>query len=265
MATEVQIAAMAAERQVAEWIRASERLVVFTGAGVSTESGIPDFRSPGGIWTKYDPRELTYQKFLADPEVRKLRWKMFMEMDAMWDAKPNPAHLAVAELHKLGKLCAVITQNVDGLHQDAGVPADKVIEIHGTNRVVLCLQCGSRWPAAAIRERITREKLEIPDCERCGGLLKTATISFGQPMPEKEVQESVRLSEAADLMLVMGSTLVVQPASMMPMLTKEKGGRVVIINLSESAGDHYADLLIRGKAGEILPRIINIYKSRERR
>ncbi|HUT52362.1 MAG TPA: NAD-dependent deacylase [bacterium] len=250
----------AAIELAAQWVSEAERLVVFTGAGVSTESGIPDFRSPGGIWEKYDPRELTYQKFLADPAVRKLRWKMFMEMEAMWDAKPNPAHLAVAELHKLGKLRAVITQNVDGLHQDAGVPAERVIELHGTNREVYCLRCGARWPSSEIRERIAREKVEIPDCVKCGGILKTATVSFGQAMPEKETAEAVRLSEQADLMIVMGSTLVVNPAAMMPRITKENGGRVVIINLSGTEGDHYADLVVRGKAGELMPRIVERYK-----
>jgi NAD-dependent deacetylase len=249
----------AALELVARWIRESQRLIVFTGAGVSTESGIPDFRSPGGIWSKYDPRELTFQKFLADPEVRRLRWRMFMENEAMWKAKPNAAHLAVAELYRLGKLRAVITQNVDGLHQDAGVPRDLVIELHGTNREVYCLGCGSRWPSAAVRERIAREKLSIPDCPNCGGLLKTATVSFGEAMPERETAEAVRLSEESDLMIVMGSTLVVNPAAMMPMIAKEKGGRVAIINLSETAGDHYADLVIRGKAGDLMPRIVEIY------
>jgi NAD-dependent deacetylase len=247
---------------VADWIKESQRLVVFTGAGVSTESGIPDFRSPGGIWEKYDPREMTYQKFLADPEVRKLRWKMFMEMEAVWNARPNPAHVAIADLHELGKLRAVITQNIDGLHQEGGVPPEKVIEIHGTNRFVACIQCGARWPSREIRERIEKEGCEIPDCAECGGIIKTATISFGQAMPEKEVMESQKLSQEADLMLVIGSTLVVQPASLMPMICKEAGGRVVIINLSESQGDYYADLVIRGKACEILPPVIQRYHSK---
>jgi len=246
---------------VAGWIHESERMVGFTGAGVSTESGIPDFRSPGGIWEKYDPREMTYQKFMSNPEVRKLRWKMFIEMENMWNAKPNPAHLAYGDLYRLGKLRALITQNVDGLHQDGGLPDDKVIEIHGTNRYVVCTNCGARWPSSKIKERIVAENLEIPDCIECGGIIKTATISFGQPMPEKEVMESQRLSQEADLMLVAGSTLVVQPAALMPQITKEQGGRVVIINLSESHGDYYADMVIHGKAGEVLPRIVESYKS----
>lgn len=183
-----------------------------------------------------------------------------MEMDAVWNAKPNAAHQGVAELYQLGKLRAVITQNVDGLHQDAGVPGDKVIELPGTNREVYCLSCGARWPSSQIRERIEREKIEIPDCEKCGGILKTATISFGQAMPEKETAEAARLSEEADLMIVMGSTLVVYPAAMMPRIVKDKGGRVVIINLSESEGDRYADLVVRGKAGEIMSRVVDKYR-----
>jgi len=250
----------AAVALAAKWIGESERLVAFTGAGVSTESGIPDFRSPGGIWEKYDPRELTYLKFLADPKVRKLRWKMFMENEAMWKARPNAAHLALAELHRRGKLRAVITQNVDGLHQDAGLPADKVIELHGTNREVYCINCGQRWPAAVIRDRILAEGLEVPECVACAGILKTATVSFGQPMPERELGESERLARESDLMLVIGSTLVVHPAAMIPMIAKEAGARVVIIALSETAGDHYADLVFRGKAGEIMGLILKSMK-----
>lgn len=244
---------------VAGWINESRRLVVFTGAGVSTESGIPDFRSPGGIWEKYDPRQLTYQRFLAEPEVRKIRWRMFMENDAMWRAQPNAAHFAIAELHRRGKLRAVITQNIDGLHQDAGVPGDKVIELHGTNREVYCLDCGRRWPADVIRGRIIEDALEIPDCTACGGILKTATISFGQAMPEKEVRESEGLARECDLMIVIGSTLVVYPAALMPEITHQAGGRVVIINLSESGGDRYADLVIKGKAGETMARVLEEY------
>ena len=251
---------LAAFRLIAGWVHESSALVVFTGAGVSTESGIPDFRSPGGIWTKYDPRELTFQRYLASPEFRKIRWRMFMEMDEIWNARPNPAHLAMAELDRLGKLKAVITQNVDGLHQDAGVPADKVIELHGANREVYCLSCNARWPAIEIRDRIQREGLEIPDCAVCGGLLKTATVSFGQPMPQAELRRAEQLSREADLMLVVGSTLVVQPAALMPMIAKDHGARVVIINLSESAGDDYADLVIRGKAGEVMPAILQEYR-----
>jgi len=246
---------------VSGWIHESERLVVFTGAGVSTESGIPDFRSPGGIWEKYDPEKMTYQNYLADPEVRKLRWKMFIELEAMWSAKPNPAHLSIAELHHLGKLRAVITQNIDGLHQEAGVPADKVIEIHGTNREIYCLSCGARWPAAVVRDRIVEQGLDDPPCTECGGIIKTATISFGQAMPEKETRQSERLSREADLMLVVGSTLVVQPAALMPLVTHRSGGKVVIVNLSETGGDFYADLVIRGKAGEILPALLEKYRS----
>ncbi len=247
---------------LAEWVHESRGLVIFTGAGISTESGIPDFRSPGGIWSKYDPTKLTYQRFLADPEVRKLRWKMFMENDAMWKARPNAAHKAIAELFALGKARALITQNIDGLHQDAGTPADKVIELHGTNREVYCVSCGGRWPSEEIRARIERELVDIPSCVKCGGILKTATVSFGQTMPEREVREAERLSRECDLMLAIGSTLVVYPAALMPMIAKEAGARVVILNLSETGGDRYADLIIRDKAGEVMSRLLETYKSR---
>lgn len=253
----------AALELVARWINESQRMVVFTGAGVSTESGIPDFRSPGGIWSKYDPSEFTFDKFVSDPEVRKKRWRLFLEEEALWTAaRPNPAHLAVAELHRLGKLRAVITQNIDGLHQEAGLPDELVIELHGTNRFVACLSCSARWPSAKVRERLRRERIEDPPCPECGGIIKTATISFGQRMPEKETRESERLSREADLMLVMGSTLVVHPAAIMPMIAKEAGGRVVIINLSETAGDRYAEMVIRGKAGEILPEVVKRFRKK---
>ncbi len=246
----------------AQWIHESGSVVGFTGAGVSTESGIPDFRSPGGIWEKYDPEQMTYQRFLASEEARKQRWQLFMEMESMGKASPNPAHYALADLYNLGKLTAVITQNIDGLHQDAGLSEDKVIEIHGTTREVYCLYCGRRGPAEEIRERIRSEGIEVPYCTDCGGILKPATISFGQAMPEQEMRASERLAREADLMLTIGSTLVVQPAALMPMITKEGGGRVIIINLTETGGDGYADMIIRGKAGEIMSALFNRYKEK---
>jgi len=247
---------------VADWIHESQNIVAFTGAGVSTESGIPDFRSPGGIWERYDPEQMTYQRFLASEEARKMRWRMFMEMESMGQAKPNPAHYALADLYELGKLKAVITQNIDGLHQDAGVPADKVVEIHGTAREVYCLSCDRRLPSTEIRQRIADEGIEVPYCTECGGILKLATISFGQAMPEKEMREAERLSREADLMPAIGSTLLVRPAALMPMIAKEAGARVIIINLSETGGDYYADMVVRGKAGAAMSAIVKRYKDK---
>ncbi|MFO8058293.1 MAG: Sir2 family NAD-dependent protein deacetylase, partial [bacterium] len=163
----------------AQWLREARSVVGFTGAGVSTESGIPDFRSPGGIWEKYDPEEMTYQRFLASEEARKLRWKLFLEMEASMNAGPNPSHYALVELYELGKLTGVITQNIDGLHQAAGLPDEAVIEIHGNAKEVYCLSCSRRWPSREIKERIENEGVEVPYCTECGGILKLATVSFG--------------------------------------------------------------------------------------
>lgn len=244
---------------LAGWIHEAKSVVAFSGAGMSTESGIADFRSPGGIWEKYDPREMTYQKFLASEDVRRLRWKMFVEGRAMFDARPNPGHVALAELERLGKLDCMITQNIDGLHQAAGNSEDKVIELHGTHRHVLCLDCGRRWPSEEILERLLRDKIDIPDCTDCGGILKTATISFGQPMPREEMERAEEASRNCDFFLVAGSTLVVQPAALMPVMAKQAGARVVIVNLSETAGDNLADIIVQGKTGEILPLIVERY------
>src|SRR3990172_3155097 len=166
-----------AAARVADLIRRSRTIVVFTGAGVSTESGIPDFRSPGGIWDRFDPAEFTFQRFMASEEVRKKSWSMIKEMVAI-QARPNAAHLAIARLHEADKLDCVITQNIDGLHQEAGVPEEKVIELHGTARWVACFGCGARFPALEIHRRLHAGE-DAPYCERCGGILKSCTISFG--------------------------------------------------------------------------------------
>ncbi len=247
---------------LAGWINASERVVAFSGAGMSTESGISDFRSPGGIWSKYDPREMTYQKFLASEDVRRKRWKMFVEGSAMFEARPNDGHIALAELERLGKLDRLITQNIDGLHQSAGNSEDRVVEIHGTHRWVVCLDCGRRYPSEEVLSRLLNEDIDIPDCSDCGGILKTATISFGQPMPADEMAEAERASRNCDLFFVLGSTLVVQPANLMPVIAKQAGAKVVIINLSETAGDYLADMILRGKTGEILPLAVKRYREK---
>ena len=227
-----------------------DKCVVFTGAGISTESGIPDFRGPGGIWTKYDPRDFTYQKFLASEENRRKRWIMFRETTSLFKAKPNAAHIAVSELERLGKLHCVITQNVDNLHQSAG--NSKVIELHGNALWVKCLDCGARFPRDEIQRRL-EEGEEIPECHICNGMLKSATVSFGEPMPEKETREAFERSENCDFFMVVGSSLAVQPAASMPVYAKRAGATLAIINLTETSLDEIADIIIRAPATEVLP------------
>ena len=241
-----------AER-VAELIINAKRVVVFTGAGVSTESGIPDFRSKGGIWDKFQP--VYFDEFMSSKEARIEYWRQKSELyHDLIKAKPNPAHISIAKLHEMGLLEAVITQNIDGLHQESGIPDDKVIELHGNNRRVCCMSCGRISSIHEAHERIEGGDL-APECE-CGGYLKPDTISFGQAMPEREVAQAIALSRDCSFFLVVGSTLVVQPAALMPSYAKQSGAFLAIINLSETPCDDICDVLIRGKAGEVLPEIV---------
>jgi NAD-dependent deacetylase len=243
--------------KAAALILESKRLVIFTGAGVSTESGIPDFRSPGGLWDKYDPDEFNYSRFISSQQSREKYWDF---SKSLWPtiaaAEPNPAHLAIAELDRLRKLDCVITQNIDGLHQKAGVPEGKVIELHGTIKWVVCLSCGKRYPREEIQERL-KEGVKAPTCDDCSGVMKPATISFGQAMPEKETREAEERSVACDLFVTVGSSLVVYPAAQMPLIAKRSGGKLIIINLAPTPHDPYADLIIHRKAGEAMQEIIN--------
>jgi len=242
-------------REAAELIAAAERLVVFTGAGVSTESGIPDFRSPGGIWSRFDPEDFTYQKFTTDPEARRKQWRMLGEGHLTTDAEPNPAHYAIAELYNLGKLDCVITQNVDNLHHKAGVPAEKVFELHGNVQWVVCLSCGQRYPFENIKARLEGGE-EIPECEGCGGMLKPDAVLFGEALPQEVLQEASRRSSESDLFIVVGSTLVVYPAAYMPLYAVRAGAKLIIVNLSDTPMDAQATVLIRAKAGEAMSRIV---------
>lgn len=232
----------------------AQRVVVFTGAGISTESGIPDFRSPGGVWTREDPSQFTFDKFLGDPAVRRRSWQRFRER-ASQTIEPNAAHCAIAELHALGKLDCVITQNVDSLHQEAGVPEHLVLELHGNSRRVACLRCGRPYGREEILDRLEGGD-ESPRCVSCGGLLKTATISFGQAMPAETTAEAERRSRDCDLILVVGSTLVVYPAALMPEYALQAGARLVMVNLMETPLDDRCHVRIWAKAGDVLPAII---------
>lgn len=247
---------------IADMIIQSKQTVVFTGAGHSTESGIPDFRSPGGIWDRFDPDEFSYQKFLSSEESREKYWEFSKSLWPILDgAKPNPGHYAITELHQLGKLDCVITQNIDDLHQRAGVPEEKVIELHGTTKWVICLECGRRYPREEIYSRLQAGE-KVPRCDTCHGIMKPATIAFGQPMPEKETREAQRRSATCDLFLVAGSSLVVYPAAQMPLIAKHNGAKLVIINLTPTPHDAYADIVIHGKTGEMLPQIVEQVKAK---
>jgi NAD-dependent deacetylase len=241
---------------VAEFIVRSRRIIVFTGAGASTESGIADFRSPGGIWDKYNPEDFTFQKFLASEESREKYWQMSTEVyESLKKAQPNPVHLAIAELEKLDRLDCLITQNIDGLHQKAGNSGEKIIELHGTALSVSCLTCGRKYDRGEIQGRI-RNGVGVPRCDDCGGLLKPDTISFGQAMPEREMDLAYERSFASEGFIVVGSSLVVQPAAHMPLRAKQGGAKLVIINRDPTPHDGNADVVINGSAGEIMERIL---------
>ncbi|MBE0479950.1 MAG: Sir2 family NAD-dependent protein deacetylase [Dehalococcoidia bacterium] len=240
----------------------SKRTVVFTGAGVSTESGIPDFRSPGGLWTKYDPMDFTYQKFISDREARKRIWHMRETIGFSWrDFQPNAAHIAIAELEKLGKIDCVITQNVDGLHQKAGNSEEKVIQLHGNMQWAKCLTCGSRYRFEEV-ERWLEQGVEVPDCVQCGGMLKPEGVFFGEAMPVLETMEAERRSKECDLCVVIGSSLVVYPAALMPQYAHNSGAKLVIINEGETDLDGMAHVRIWGKAGPVMEQVVAGLKRR---
>jgi len=240
---------------VADLILSARKIVVFTGAGISTESGIPDFRSPGGIWDRFDPDDFTYQKFVSDPDSRRKQWQLLWGGDLTETAEPNPAHYATAELHKLNRLDCVITQNIDGLHQKAGVPDDKVFELHGNMKRVSCLKCGRRYPLTQIKARLDKGE-EVPDCEACRGILKPDIVLFGEALPEKVFEEAAFHSAKCDLFIVIGSTLIVYPAAYMPIYAVDASARLVIINLSATPIDRRAAVLVRAKAGETMSKVI---------
>ncbi|GIW11738.1 MAG: Sir2 family NAD-dependent protein deacetylase [Chloroflexi bacterium] len=249
-----------AQLQLARWTVAARRLVIFTGAGISTESGIPDFRGPQGVWTQLDPRQFDFQAYLADPELRRQRWQVYRDGGLGANAQPNAAHFAVAELVQLGLVDCVITQNVDGLHARAGVPEDRLLEIHGSNRFAKCLSCWKRYPREETLRWESDPAAGVPLCPACGGLMKSGGVSFGEPMPPDETREAIRRARAADLFLVIGSSLVVYPAAALPGYAVERGARLVIVNLSPTPLDHLAALVVRAKAGEFLPGVVAAVK-----
>jgi NAD-dependent deacetylase len=241
--------------RVAEMITAARRLVVFTGAGVSTESGIPDFRSPGGLWTRFDQADFTIDRYIASPQARQKHWRFLMNGGLFKDTSPNDAHKAIAELETLGRLDCIITQNIDNLHQKAGNDPEKIYELHGSMRWIRCLDCGQRSPLEEILGE-SGPSSEAPACKRCGGILKPDVIFFGEALPEETLDEAMRRANGCDLMIVVGSSLVVYPAAAMPVYAKQSGAKLVIVNLTPTPADLMADVIINGSAGEVMGRLV---------
>ena len=237
----------------------ARRIVVFTGAGISTESGVPDFRSPGGVWSRMKP--ILFQDFLADEAMRREAWSRTFSGSAGWTGRsPNAGHAAVARLVAAGKASVVVTQNVDGLHQASGVPESQVIELHGNATYATCLECGERHELADLRSPFLDEG-RIPICRRCGGLVKTATISFGQPMPETPMRRARHETLACDLFLVLGSSLVVYPAAGFPLLARAHGAALAIVNREPTDLDGEADLVLHDEIGPTMTEAVGDHLS----
>jgi NAD-dependent deacetylase len=242
--------------ELTRMIAGAANIVAFTGAGISTESGIPDFRSPGGIWTKYKPIE--FSDFVRSAEARRESWRRkFATHETLQKATPNAGHRALARLVELGKASAVITQNIDGLHQASGVPDDKVIELHGNTTYAACLECRRRYELDWVRE-IFADGERLPECTACGGHIKTATISFGQAMPEEEMARAQAATLAADVFIALGSSLVVYPAAGFPIMAKRNGARLVIVNREPTDQDDLADLVINAEIGATMSKAVGV-------
>jgi NAD-dependent deacetylase len=242
----------------ASMVQEAKKILVFVGAGLSTESGIPDFRSPGGLWSKYDPSDFYYDRILSDEGARKKYWKMSTESyEIMKDAVPNRAHLAIKALEDARKLVAVVTQNIDHLHHKAGNSPEKIIEIHGTSFSVSCLNCGKGYDRDEIEERIRRGE-EVPYCDECSGILKPDTISFGQAMPQDKVTRAVVHARECDLCIAAGSSLVVYPAASIPVYAVESGAKLIIVNREETPLDSRADLVIHESVSKALGEMVGI-------
>jgi len=231
-------------------IDSSTNVVAFTGAGISTESGISDFRSPGGVWDRY--KIVTFDEFQSSREKRKGYWRMKSELfKEISSARPNMAHKALATLELRGQLTCIITQNIDGLHQDAGSSPEAVIELHGTNRTAGCLSCELTWPIDQIQERLTEEDYD-PRCSDCGGLIKPSTVSFGQSMPEEKMKRAVKSALGAGVLLMVGSSLQVEPAASIPPAAHEAGAALIFINRTQTPWDHIAQVVFHEDAGDVL-------------
>lgn len=241
-----------------EMIEEASRVVIFTGAGISTKSGIPDFRSPGGFWEKNKP--IYFEDFMRSAEIRKEAWRMKFDSGRTIDgAMPNAGHMAIAKLVRQGKATHVITQNIDNLHQNSGIPDHQVIELHGNTTYAKCLSCEKRYEIEPLRQAWL-EREEVPSCD-CGGIVKTATISFGQAMPEREMLRAQEATLACDLFIAIGSSLVVYPAAGFPMIAKDRGARLVILNRDETEQDSIADLVLNDEIGPTLSDVVGLTNS----
>jgi NAD-dependent deacetylase len=238
-----------------ELIAGADVVLPFTGAGISTECGIPDFRSPGGLWSKMRP--IAFDDFLASQDMRDESWRRrFAMQEQFGGAKPGRGHLALASLYQAGKARAVVTQNIDNLHQDSGIPAAAVVELHGNTTYASCLSCAKRYALDWVKAKFVESGGRSPDCPDCGGYIKTATVSFGQAMPEAAMRRAHALAELCDLFLVVGSSLVVWPAAGIPLLAKRHGARLVIVNRDPTDCDDSADLVVRHDIGAVLAPFI---------
>jgi NAD-dependent deacetylase len=234
-----------------ELFHAASSIVPFTGAGISTECGIPDFRSPGGLWTKNRP--IPFDEFISSQEARNESWRRRFAMEGQFaDARPGRGHRAIASLYRAGKMPAVVTQNIDNLHQASGIPGEDIVELHGNTTYARCLDCSERFELQWVRRRMDAGNGCAPDCPNCGGYIKTATISFGQAMPDAAVRRAQDLAQSCDLLVAIGSSLVVWPAAGLPLLAKRSGAMLVIINREPTDFDDIADLVVRDDIGTVL-------------
>jgi NAD-dependent deacetylase len=231
-------------------------ILPFTGAGISTECGIPDFRSPGGLWTKNQP--IGFDDFVASQDMRDEAWRRrFVMQDHFGEAKPGRGHLALASLYRAGKAPALVTQNIDNLHQDSGIAPADIVELHGNTTYALCLDCGERYELDWVRQRFEAQRGRAPDCA-CGGFIKTATVSFGQAMPADAMARAEQLTKRCDLFLAIGSSLVVWPAAGFPLMAKHNGAALVIINREPTEFDEVADLVVRNDIGDVFAPFIGL-------
>ncbi|MEX2655788.1 MAG: Sir2 family NAD-dependent protein deacetylase [Acidimicrobiia bacterium] len=238
-------------------LRRADRILAYTGAGCSTESGIPDFRGPDGLWTKVDPDDFSISRYLSSRDVRVRGWRMHQE-GALWgdraDIRPNAAHLALAELHRRGRLSGIVTQNVDGLHQASGVPDTAVAEVHGNVRKSLCLRCDARWVTEEVLTWVDAG-MEDPECPHCGGIVKTTTVMFGELLPDGEMDKARAMADESDAVLVVGSTMGVYPAVFIPLSVVERGAPMVIVNLGPTEQDALATVKLDAPAGKTLTEL----------
>jgi NAD-dependent deacetylase len=247
------------------WVDVSARIVALTGAGISTESGIPDFRGPQGVWTRNPETERlsNIHHYMSDPEVRKLSWQSRLAHPA-WHARPNAGHRALVELERRGKLHALVTQNIDGLHQRAGNAPDKVIEVHGTVHEVVCMNCAWRGPTHAVLDRVRAGEAD-PRCEHCRGILKSATVSFGQSLVPEVITRAMQAAKEADVLLAIGTSLQVYPVAGAVPAAKTAGARVVIVNAEPTPFDDFVDMVLPMPIGEVLPVLCGLAEPRKMR